>query len=151
MKLLPKLKPTDEKNMQNSKVIIDSNVWISLSMSKKLEDLEEIIIKKSIVLLYSEKLVSEITGVINRPKFRKYFAKNISELLIYFFKTYGVLIEITSNILICRDPDDNFLLNLAVDGNADYLVTGDKDLLILEKINSTKIITIKDFKQLYTN
>ncbi len=138
MKLLPKLKPTDEKNMQNSKVIIDSNVWISPSMSKKLEDLEELIIKKSIVLLYSEKLVSELTGVINRPKFKKYFAKNISELLIYFFKTYGVLIEITSNILICRDPDDNFLLNLAVDGNADYLVTGDKDLLILEKINSTK-------------
>jgi uncharacterized protein len=132
--------------MQNNKIVIDSNVWISLCMSKKLEDLEEIIIKKSIILMYSDKLISEITGVISRPKFRKYFAENISELLIYFFNTYGILIEITSNILICRDPDDNFLLNLAVDGNADYLITDDKDLLILEKINNTKIITIADFK-----
>lgn len=137
--------------MQNKKIIIDSNVWSSLSMSKKLEDLEEIIIKKSIVLLYSEKLVSEITGVINRPKFRKYFAENISELIIYFFKTYGILIHITSNVLICRDTDDNFLLNLAVDGNADYLLTGDKDLLILEKINNTKIISIADFTAIFIN
>jgi putative PIN family toxin of toxin-antitoxin system len=117
-------------------------------MSKKLEDLELMIIKKSIVLIYSDKLLSEITGVINRPKFRKYFAENISELLLLFFKKYGVLIEITSNIIICRDPDDNFLLNLAVDGNADYLITGDKDLLVLEKINNTKIVTITDFKNL---
>ena len=73
--------------------------------------------------------------------------ENISELLFYFFKTYGVLIQITSNILICRDPDDNFLLNLAIDGNADYLITGDKGLLILEKINNTKIITIADFNK----
>ena len=62
------------------------------------------------------------------------------------FDEYIEIINPESEIKICRDTKDNFLLNLAVDGNADYLITGDKDLLILEKINNTKIITIADFK-----
>jgi predicted nucleic acid-binding protein len=46
---------------------------------------------------------------------------------------------------MCRDSKDNFLLSLAVDGNADYLITGDKDLLILEKVNKTLIVTIQEY------
>lgn len=50
-----------------------------------------------------------------------------------------------STLNFCRDEKDNFLLNLAVDGNADYLITGDKDLLVLEKIEKTKILTYSEF------
>jgi uncharacterized protein len=66
--------------------------------------------------------------------------------LIIVFETYGISVSITSDIQICRDDNDNFLLNLVVDGKADFLITGNKDLLVLEKINKTKIITISDFK-----
>jgi predicted nucleic acid-binding protein len=45
----------------------------------------------------------------------------------------------------CRDPKDNFLLELAVDGKADYLVTGDNDLLTLQTVANTQIIKIQDF------
>ena len=98
------------------------------------------------VLIYSEESLFEINDVVNRDKFRKYFSIEASNFVIHLFETYGIYINIISNITVCRDPKDNFLLNLAVDGNADYLITGDKDLLILEKINNTKIITISDFK-----
>ena len=54
-------------------------------------------------------------------------------------------VDIVSEISICRDKKDNFLLSLAVDGKADYLITGDADLLELEKMGSTKIITLKKF------
>ena len=50
-----------------------------------------------------------------------------------------------SIVTICRDPNDNFLLALAKDGNADYLLTGDKDLLELKKSGKTKIKTITSF------
>ena len=50
-----------------------------------------------------------------------------------------------STVKDCRDIKDNFLLNLAIDGKANFLVTGDKDLLILEKIKKTQIITMTDF------
>ena len=43
---------------------------------------------------------------------------------------------------------DNYLLSLATDANADYLITGDNDLLVLEKINSTQIIRYKEFEKL---
>ena len=46
------------------------------------------------------------------------------------------------------DPKDNFLLNLAVDSKADFLLTGDKDLLVLGKVGDTKIMTISDFLEL---
>jgi uncharacterized protein len=54
-------------------------------------------------------------------------------------------VNVTSEISECRDPKDNFLLSLAVDGKADYLLTGDNDLLILNKIGVTEIKTISEF------
>ncbi len=52
----------------------------------------------------------------------------------------------SSDINECRDVKDNFLLNLAIDSNADYLITGDSDLLDLGIIHNTKILTIKDLE-----
>ena len=54
-------------------------------------------------------------------------------------------IEVSSSIRASRDPKDNFLLALAKDGKADYLLTGDKDLLTLKKFGRTIIITISKF------
>jgi uncharacterized protein len=44
-----------------------------------------------------------------------------------------------------RKKKDNFLLSLAIDSNATYLLTGDKDLLVVNKIGKTKIITVSQF------
>jgi len=54
-------------------------------------------------------------------------------------------VNVTSEITKCRDPKDNFLLSLAVDGKADYLLTGDKDLLVIKKIGNSEIKTISEF------
>ena len=61
------------------------------------------------------------------------------------FEPFIDLIEVKSIVTICRDPKDNFLLALAKDGKADYLITGDKDLLDLKKFGKTKIKTITNF------
>ena len=53
--------------------------------------------------------------------------------------------ESTSVIYLCRDPKDNFLLALAKDAGADYLITRDDDLLILQKFESTAILTLNQF------
>jgi len=62
-----------------------------------------------------------------------------------YFDQFGELVKVKSEIKICRDQKDNFLLNLSVDSKADYLVSGDQDLLILEIIDNTKILTFSDF------
>jgi len=55
---------------------------------------------------------------------------------------------IKSAISLCRDPKDNFLLALAIDGNASHLITGDIDLLVLNKIESTEIVSITNYLSL---
>lgn len=54
-------------------------------------------------------------------------------------------VNVKSNVNLCRDPKDNFLLALAKDGKADYLLTGDNDLLVLEKMGKTNIIKVTEF------
>lgn len=53
--------------------------------------------------------------------------------------------EVISEVDVCRDPKDNFLLALAKDSQADFLITGDKDLLILEQFADSLILTFADF------
>lgn len=60
----------------------------------------------------------------------------------------GEFIQVTTTIDLCRDPEDNFLLALAKDGRADYLLTGDNDLLVLNQFEQTKIVKISDFIQM---
>ena len=57
--------------------------------------------------------------------------------------------EVKSKTDKCRDFKDNFLLDLAIDSKADYLVTGDKDLLEIKLIGKTKILTIKEMKSVF--
>ncbi len=64
--------------------------------------------------------------------------------------SFSEKIDIHSNVEICRDKKDNFLLKLAKDGHADYLITGDNDLLVLNPFEQTKIITIRQFKEFIT-
>ena len=67
------------------------------------------------------------------------------EKMLNAFGAFIDLIEIKSSVSVRRDPKDDFLLSLAKDGKADYLITGDKDLLNLGKFKKTKILTITDF------
>ncbi len=60
--------------MKQQKLILDTNLWLSLLISKKIIEFENLIIDKSMVLIYSEESLFEINDVVNRDKFRKYFS-----------------------------------------------------------------------------
>jgi predicted nucleic acid-binding protein len=60
----------------------------------------------------------------------------------------GRKVNVRSVVDVCRDPDDNYLLALAKDGGADYLLTGDADLLTLKEFGKTKIMQLTDFIKL---
>lgn len=126
--------------MDNKKVILDTNLWISFLISKKLDALDELLLHRKITFIFPSELIEEFISVTSRPKFKKYFSKDDINKLLSLFDAYGKLIKINSSINICRDYKDNFLLNLAVDAKADYLVTGDEDLLSLGEIENIPII-----------
>lgn len=123
---------------------MDTNLWISFLISKDYTELDDLIQNKKIILVFSDELLEEFIDVVKRPKFEKFFSKKDIEKLLNTFDQYADLINVKSKIDICRDEKDNFLLNLSVDGKADYLVTGDNDLLILKEIKKTKILTYRE-------
>jgi hypothetical protein len=131
--------------MKNKKIILDTNLWISFLITKNFNQIEKMIESGKITLVFSDELIEEFIEVVGRPKFKKCFSKKDVEKIFAYFDQFGELFSVKSNIKICRDEKDNFLLNLSADSNADYLLTGDKDLLVLEKIEKTKIITFTDF------
>jgi len=130
---------------KKDRLIIDTNLWISFLLTADIAKLDQIFSNESVILLFSQELLDEFIEVANRPKFKKYFTINTLEDLLQQIRLAAQFIQVTSNIDICRDSKDNFLLSIAKDGDADYLVTGDKDLLILKKIGKTKILTFTDY------
>ena len=127
------------------KVIIDTNLWVSFLISHEFEKLDFLFSSGKICLLFSERLFAEFVSVASREKFRKYFSKNDIDELSIKMKNVAKMVQTKSLQTQCRDPKDNFLLELAVDGKANYLLTGDKDLLELKTVNKTKIVKIEEF------
>jgi hypothetical protein len=135
--------------MQNkvSRIIIDTNLWISFLITKDFAKIDEILFSRHGILVFSQELLDEFLAVAKRPKFRRFFSTTDIEELLETIDEYADFVKVQTQIEICRDPKDNFLLSLSVDGKADYLLTGDKDLLELTKFGKTTIITISDFLQ----
>ena len=126
-------------------LIIDTNLWVSFLISSRQDRLDNLLLIEKVRLLFSTELLDEISVTITKPKLKKYFGVNALEEMLLNLEAYIDLIEVKSSVNICRDHKDIFLLALAKDGHADYLLTGDKDLLELKKFGKTKIMTITAF------
>jgi putative PIN family toxin of toxin-antitoxin system len=127
------------------KVIIDTNLWISFLIGKQLASLKYLLIEKTLVPIFSPQLLNEINLVTKRPKLQKHFPKSKVQVILELLSIIGLCIETKSKINICRDAKDNYLLALAKDSQADFLITGDQDLLILQQFGITKIVTYQQF------
>ncbi len=127
------------------RVIIDTNLWISFLISNQYNQLDLLISSKNCTLIFSQALLDEFIEVARRPKLEKYFALSDLETLIKTINDFAVFINVTSKVEFLKDAKDDFLLSLSVDGNADYLITGDKELLEVVNYNETKIISITQF------
>lgn len=127
------------------KLIVDTNLWVNFIISNKLKLLDSLLFSEKARLLFSTELIEELESTIAKPRLRKYFGPNSLQEMLSILEPFIDLVEVTSIVTVCRDPKDNFLLALAKDGKADYLLTGDGDLLELIKFGKTKIVTISSF------
>lgn len=128
------------------RIIIDTNLWISFLLTRQFAFLDSLLEKKRVRLIFCQELLAEFITVIQRPKLHKFFSENDIGMLLDIIQKYSEFVKITSIVNVCRDEKDNFLLSLAKDSSADYLITGDKDLLIIKRFENTQIITIAEYK-----
>ena len=133
------------------KVVIDTNIWISYLLGSILQDIDEKILSQEIEIIVSEEMLKELTEVSRRPKFKKIFTAGRIKELFALLDSYATLVSPDRKINVCRDRKDNFLIEAALEGEADYLITGDNDLLILNPFQNIKIIKPKDFEKMLKN
>ncbi len=133
------------------KLVIDTNLWISYLISERLDDLENLCFDRSISIIYCDELIEEIIRIANAPKIRKRGVEewNVSDL-VELIKMNGIKTEIKNvSGYAIRDPKDAYLLALADIVKADFLLSGDSDLLVLKQYNKTKIISYSKFMSKY--
>ena len=100
-------------------------------------------------LLCSEKLFHELDRAASKPYPAKRINRAEYDKLVSRLRTGAELVDVRSVVDVCRDPKDNFLLALAKDGNADYLITGDSDLLVLKEFGKTRIVKLNEFEDAF--
>ncbi|MEO6329503.1 MAG: putative toxin-antitoxin system toxin component, PIN family [Ginsengibacter sp.] len=132
------------------KIIIDTNVWISYFINARADYLVNWIIENDITVFTSGKLVTEIKDVLSRPKFKKQFPYPVSDFVNLHLQVC-ILIKISEKFTNAPDPDDNFLFDLALKANAEFLITSDKLLLSYATEFDLEIITFPKFRELGIN
>jgi len=100
---------------------------------------------KSGTIFISEETLEELQEVLLRDKFDKYLPKPIRQAFVQKFEILVAMIDITETIIACRDPKDDKFLSLAVSANAEYIVSGDHDLLVLNPFRNILILSPFEF------
>jgi putative PIN family toxin of toxin-antitoxin system len=131
----------DKKEKALRKVVLDTNILISaLLFEGKLAQLVDLWKNGRIVPVLSRETFAEFNAVLEYPKFsltRQEIKVIIEEEVLPFCE----IAEVTDKIReVCRDPHDDKFIACAVSASADFIVTGDKDLLDLGKYKSVRII-----------
>jgi uncharacterized protein len=136
-----------------TKIILDTNIIFSaLAFDKSLESLLIFVMDnpEKFQIFKSHNTSFELTEKLNSQKFLAYRNFNLDQvnnfLDLYFQK--AILIFPSQKINLSRDLDDNKFLELAKEVGADYLITGDKDLLTLKTFEKTKILKPSQFLEL---
>ncbi len=125
------------------KIILDANVLIAAFATHGIcNDLYELCIENHDVFI-SEHLLDEIqAGFIKKVKMSKESAGQNLEY-VKSNSTLGIPQMVPSNS--CRDPKDLPILGLALASRADYIISGDEDLLVLKKFKKTVILSPRGF------
>ena len=130
----------------NNLYVFDTNVLVSalLFANSSPREAFELALNTGRILI-SKETVDELNNVLSRPKFKRYISPEKRERFLLSLVQKSILIEIKEKIEECRAPKDNKFLELAINGKATAIVSGDKDLLILHPFRGIPIITVSQF------
>ncbi len=128
------------------RIVLDANVIIAAFAARGLcESIMEVCLSDHKLLLCDELLEEILRNLRLKIKLSDKIVDNISDLLM---EQASMIDPVPLSPDICRDPDDVKILGLAVAANANYIVTGDKDLLVLKEIQGIPILNPRAFSNL---
>jgi putative PIN family toxin of toxin-antitoxin system len=136
------------------KVVLDTNVLISALIQRSYPNLilYDFVIERQVELCISDDLIEEYLDMLNRPKFSKYPDFGIkAEFVLSQILEISKKFEPKEQIDIISDKDDNKILELAVESNADFIITGNTNDFTMNCFRNTKIVSPKEFWEIFNN
>ena len=128
--------------------MLDTNVLVSTALpGSRLHTLVDVWQHGRCRVLLSDEIFDEYLRVLTYPKF-KLSSADIKRILERDLRPYAELVTVTSRVdAIPHDPADNTFLACALDGHADFIVSGDHHLLTLRSFHDIPILTARRFLQ----
>ena len=124
------------------RVVLDTNTFVSATLLGG--SIPEQAVEKAFTgdkVLRSDETLSELREVLLRSKFDRYRSLEFREAFLAKAILAMVQIDVRTHVPVCRHKKDDKFLELAVDGQADLIITGDSDLLVLNPFRGIEIIT----------
>lgn len=114
------------------RAVVDTNVWISgvLNPSGPPAEVRIAIASRRFELVTCESLLEELAVVLSRPYFARKYRVTAADIesLMQFLRLRATIVPIIGDVCICRDPKDDVVIEVALRGEADVIVTRDDDL-----------------------
>ncbi|MDR2971491.1 MAG: putative toxin-antitoxin system toxin component, PIN family [Bacteroidales bacterium] len=132
------------------KTVVDINILISASIWRGKP--EAVILRAAEgldTLFVTDDIIAEIENTIQKPKFEN--RQEQINAIMSIVEKYGKKITVHPEHKItdvCRDPKDNIYLECAIAAQADYIITGDKDLLVLKEYQGVKIVNANEYLEM---
>ncbi len=134
------------------RVVLDTNMLVSRLLIP--ESVPAQAVRRAIQetdVLMSEAKVAELADVLNRKKFDDYVSVEDRQEFLRLLVKVVDMVPINTTVSVCRDPKDNMFLELAINGEANIIVTGDDDLLALSPFRKIEIVTPVSYLQMPKN
>ncbi len=131
------------------RAVIDTNVLISaIFWTGRPKQLLNQVRRREVTFLTSELLLTELKEVLIRGDKPFKLSEKEAERVITTIRDLAEIILTNSRVAVCRDETDNRVLECAIDGQADWIINGDRDLLGLQTFHGVKIVTVGEFLKL---
>lgn len=136
--------------MKAERVVLDTNVLISAALrpGSLPRAVIDAVRAANGILIFSDESFQELTSSLLRPKFDPYVGRESRMVYMAQLRAVSEWVSITGAKLGCRDPEDDKILETALMGDADCLVTGDQDLLQMSSFSGIPIVRPVTFLEL---
>lgn len=122
--------------------VIDTNVLISALLSSSGTPNRAVhIVLRNGQLLSSDSAFEELEESLNRPKFEPYLRAEDRDDYLALIRGSAQFVDVSTSLSVCRDPDDDKFLEIAVSGGADVIISGDGDLHALHPFREIPILS----------
>ena len=134
------------------RAVFDTNLLVSYLLTHRppiATLIDRHLAREDLVLVTAPGLLEELDRVLRYPRLQRYYSEAERTRFVALLMALAEVVDLPETIpRICRDPDDDQVIACAIVGQADVIVSGDRDLLVLEQVRRIPILSAAQFLEM---